>query len=267
MAIGNIADLEKSLKLGEGSLQAAIDNKDSVDIEIPVLVIRTPDEDEELTANMKKEFHTAGREIAIKEARNELGLDFQGKTMANLLNAHKDLVLKDSAVEPNEKIKGLQSDLDAVRNSFESQTADFDLFKNETKKAQSLNKINDQILGSMEGEFSLVKSDLLTLFNAKHSSQINEDGKLEFSQNGTVLKNDTTRSLLNVQEVVSAFTKDFAKNTQKPGGGGGGDDKGGGSQSSMEKFIKEMEGNNIAPGGSEFNEEMQKRINAGTLKL
>ena len=61
-------------------------------------------------------------------------------------------------------------------------------------------------------------------------------------------------------------TKDFAKNTQESCGGGGSDDKGG-SQSSMEKFTKEMEGNNINSGSSEFNEEMQKRMKAGTLKL
>lgn len=264
--IGNIADLEKSLKLDEGSLQKALDNEETVSIEIPTLVIRTPEEDELRTDNLKKEYHTAGLEIAIKNVRNDLNLEFTGKNMPNLLEAYKSQVLKDAAVEPNEKNKELQGDLEKVQSAFRVQTEEFDQFKTDAKAAQSKTLINDQIMGSMDGDYTLSKVDMLTLFNAKHSTQYNEDGNLEFSQNGNVMKNDTTRSLLSASEVVSAFANDFIKKTQGPSGAGGTDETGAGANS-MEKFTKEMIADGKAPGSEPYNIEMQKRMKEGTLKL
>lgn len=266
MAIGNLNDLEKSLKLDEGSLQKAFDNEDSVTIDIPELTIRTPEEDTLRTDNLKKEFHTAGREIAIKEARNELELDFQGKTMDNLLGAHKIKVLKEASIEPNEKNKTLQLDLDTVRETLKNTQSEYDVFKLDTQKQQGKSMINDMVSNAMQGEFTLGKQDLLTLFNAKHDINKNEEGAFEISIGGEVQKNTDTRSLLSIEEMVGTFTKDFIKTASAPSGAGGGDDTGT-QPNSMEKFTKEMVTNGVQPGSEPFNVEMQKRMKEGVLKL
>ena len=72
--IENLTDLEKSLKLEEGSLQKAIDNEENVKIELPSLIIRTTADDDLRTSNLENEARGGG-----KSAGREQGFDPAGR--------------------------------------------------------------------------------------------------------------------------------------------------------------------------------------------
>ena len=267
--IENITDLEKSLKLKEGTLKEAIENKESVKIELPSLVVRTAEEDEQYLTNLKNEYkteyHTAGREIAIKEARKELGLEFEGKTMNNLLEAYKNNILKEAKVEPSKKIEELTNDANALRANLTEMQKKFEQKEAEFKAEGSKREINTRLSANIKGELTLPTEDVLTLFNSKFSTELNDEGKVIIKKNGEVLKNKTTMNPLGIEDVMPDFLAPFAK---KASGGAGGEDEGGQvKKGSLEAFYKEMEKAGTAIGSEAFQKEMANRIKNKTLSL
>lgn len=264
MAIKNVGAIESAFKLEPGSLQKAIDNEEEVDVTIPELTIRTLEEDDTRTGNLKTQYHTAGMEIAIKTARDEMGLEFQGKTMANFADAVSKKALEGANIEPNKKIQELEADklkLQENITGLEGVISEKDtLFKKETQKRT----IDNLIEKNITGELSLPKSDVSTLFKSKYDVSLDETDKLVISKGGEVLKNKTTLSNLGIDEVMKDFLPNYTKKVQ---GGAAGGDETGGKAGSMEAFNKEMEaqGNNI--GSQPYNEELNKRIREKTLSV
>ncbi len=264
MAIENLNDLEKSLKLPEGTLKAAIDNTENVKIEIPALVIRTTEEENTLRTNLKTEFGNAAVEIAIKKAREEHKLEFNGKTMDNLLKAYETKALAEAKIEPVKKIQELESDLGTLRtnvSTLQGQLVEKDnQFKAEKQKYETDNLISSKITGDLV----LPKEDVALIFKSKHSVELDETGKRVIKRGDEVLKHPTTLSPLTIDEVMKDFLPAYLKG---PGGGAGGEDEpGAGSKTgSMAAFEKEMSKKEIYAGSSAFNQEMNKRIKEKTL--
>jgi len=269
MAIKNIEVLEKSLKLESGTLQKAIDNEETVDVELQELVVRTKEEDETNLTNirteLKDEFQTAGLEVAVKAARTEHNLEFEGKTVNNLLEAFKAKTLKDAEIEPNKRIEELETDIGKVRENLTASELKFTDLTADVAKGKSQTAINSAIMGSIKGDTTLSKSQMVTLFNDEHQTERNEDGVLVIKKNGEVLKNTTDRSLLTIDQVMTDFAKPFLK--QAAGGGGGGDETGNHKEGTLAAFKAEMKEKNVGPSSNEFQLEMQKRIKDKTLVM
>lgn len=264
MAIENLKELESSLKLKEGTLTAAIENEEAVKINIESLLIRTIEEDETRTANLKTEYHTAGREIAIKTAREDYGLDFQGKNMENLMSAIKTKVLAEANVEPSAKIKELTADNEALKLNITGLQTEVNDSKLLFAKQTTQRSIDNMIHGAIQGDLTISKDDAALLFKNKFGTELNEGGKLLISQNGEVMKNQTTLDPVGITDVMSNFLSTYTKKVE--GGAGGGDQTGGGKEGTMEAFNKEMVNAGITIGSEPYNQESSKRIMAGTLK-
>lgn len=265
MAIENLKDLEEKLKLPDGTLKAAIDNTENVKIAIPELLVFTKDEDATRVQNLKNEAKTAGVEIAIKEARTSLGLDFQGKTMENLLNAHKEKVVKEAGIAPDAKVTELTKDNGLLKENLNTLQGQFDTFKTSVGLEKQQNEINNHVLSKIPANITIDKGDMLTLFNSRFQTEKTVDGKIVFKKDGAVLKNTTTLDPLSAEEVLSTFVTPYLK---KPEGGAGGvDDPGNNKPGSLAAFEKEMKDKGVNSGSLEFNQEMAKRITNKTLVL
>lgn len=269
MSIKNLEVLEKTLKIEAGTLQKAIDNDESVDVEIQELIIRTKEEDEtnetNLRADLKDEFQAAGLGVAIKTARTEHNLEFEGKKdLNNLLTAFKTKVLKEAEVEPTKRITELETDLTTVRQNLTDSEQKFTDLTLSVEKGKSQAGINNSIMDAIKGETTISKPQILTLFNSDFSTSLNDDGKIEIKKNGEVLKNESDRSLKSIEDVMSEFSKPFAKKAE--GGRGGDDDPGNAKEGSVAAFTKEMKEKGHNPSSETFQREMQKRIKDGTLK-
>lgn len=270
MAIENIKELESSMKLEEGTIQKAIDSEESVKIELQEgLVIRTAEDDATFMNNkqaeFKTEFHTAGREIAIKEKARELGLELpKGKNMDSFTEAIVAKTLEDAKVEPNKRIEELEGDKKKLVGNLESLQGDFDAAKNKFNIESQQRQVDTTLLSNIKGDLTQPAEDLLILFKAKHSSKLSESGALEISKGGDVMKNPTTLAPLTPKEVMGEFLTQYIK---KPQGGAGGDDAtGAGAKGSMEAFQKEMTDSGVRIGSEKFVQEMQKRLANKTLK-
>lgn len=265
MGIVNLKELEGSLNLKEGTLQTAFESETEETIDISNLSIRTVEDDTTRTANLKTEYHTAGREIAIKTAREELGLDFQGKTMENLLGAFKTKTLSEANVEPSAKIKELTADNDALKLNITGLQTEVSDAKVLFAKQTTQRSIDNMIHGAIQGDLTISKDDAALLFKNKFGTELNEGGKLLISQNGEVMKNQTTLDPVGITDVMSNFLSTYTKKIE--GGAGGGNATGGGKEGTMEAFNKEQVALGVTIGSQIYNEEMSKRLGAGTLKV
>ncbi len=271
MPIENMTQIETSLGLAEGTLQEAIASADATKIEIPTgkfidtekHVIKTTEDQEVFIKNIRDEANNAGREMLIKETRNNLGYEFDGKTMDNLLKAHADKILKDAGTEPDAKIQEQAVDITKLQGvNADLQETINGLNLASTQKDSKLKNESD-ILSSIEGELILPKMDIMTLFLTRYEVGM-EDGKQVLKQGGAVLKNDL-REPLTIQDIMPKFLEPYIKPVE--GGAGGGDSTGGGKEGTLEAFVKEMETAGKPQGSEEFNLEMSKRVTDKTLSI
>jgi len=272
MSIENMTQIESILGLAEGTLQEAIASDDAKTIEIPqgkfidteTHVIRTKEDHETFLTNTRDEAKVAGVEIAVKEMRNELGYTFEGKTLENLMKAHSEKVLADAGAEPDAKIKELSTDLEKLKGINSEWESKYNSLVSESTAKDNQRRIDGNILESIQGDLTLTKSQLMTLFKSEYQV-VEEDGKQLIKKGGETLKNDSNLEPLSLSDVMPKFLEPFVK--QVEGGSGGGDSSGSGKEGTLEAFNKEMDKAGKPQGSEDYNMEMKKRISDKTLAI
>jgi hypothetical protein len=267
MAIENINEIEKSLGLEEGKLSEMITSEDAHTVDLTGRVFLSEEDLSTRISNERKEAGKASVEIAVKKARNELGLEFEGKTMSNLMGAYKDNIESGFNSDSSEREKKLKSDLEAVQNNFTNLQADFEGFKTQVSHKETQRQLDNKILSSMPNDLSIPKEDALLLFKSKHKLETLEGGEMQISDlSGNVFQDDQTKSNLGISDVLSGFVEPYkVSEKQTPKGRGEGNKHKQYSAGSLEAFDKEMTDAGIS--GVKYNEEMSRRITNGTLKI
>ncbi|WP_296683254.1 hypothetical protein [Flavobacterium sp.] len=264
MAVENLNEIETSLGLEPGKLSEMIASEDSHTIDLSERIILPKETYEERISNLKKEAATAAIEIAVKEQRNALGLEFQGKTIENLVNAIKTKVESESKIEPEEKFKSLKADFEKLQGNLVEKENEFTIFKINIEKQNSLNEIKNEFTKHIPENTLVSKSTIFVEAKEKGFSFEKEDGKVIIKDSmGNVIKNESTLSPVSVKEWVSEFITPYLP--AQTGGSGRKDEPSSGKTGSLEAFLKEAEKQGW--NTSQQNEEMAKRIQAGTLKL
>lgn len=216
--------------------------------------------DSAIKSKAKAEGGTAAVEIAIKNARNELGLEFEGKTMANLIKAHEAKIKADAKIEPDKRVQELTTANEALR----SQITAFDAEKEEMKgrlEGQKLNFEFSKVVGNGLADVTLKDG-----WTPKYVSQIfSAEYEPAFEDNSIVLKRkDTGEKVLNAktqlpekpENILKSFVmeKGLAGEARKGRGlknqVGNGGAKFGGIEN-LEDFNAYCEEHNINPEGSE----------------
>jgi len=263
MALENIAEIETTLGIESGKLIEMINSEEAFKVDLSEKVFLDKTAYEERIANIKKESATVAIETAVKEQRNNLGLDFQGKTIENLVSAIKAKTESENKIEPDEKYKNLKTDFDGLVSKLNEKDAEFNLFKTQIEKTNTLNEIKSEFTKYIPDNVLVSKSTIFTEAKEKGFSFEKEDGKIVIKDtNGNILKDDNY-SPLAVKDWVTNFSTPYLAKVE--GGAGKGDDTGDGKAGSFEAFMKESERNSW--NASKQNEEMAKRISNGTLKI
>jgi hypothetical protein len=263
MALENIAEIETTLGIESGKLIEMINSEEAFKVDLSEKVFLDKTAYEERIANIKKESATVAIESAVKEQRNNLGLDFQGKTIDNLVSAIKAKSESESKIEPEEKYRTLKSDFDGLVSKLNEKDAEFNSFKTKIEQTNTLNEIKNEFTKYIPDNVLVSKSTIFTEAKEKGFSFEKEDGKVVVKDsNGNILK-DANYSPITVKDWVSNFSTPYLAKVE--GGAGKGDDTGEGKAGSFEAFMKESERNNW--DASKQNQEMAKRISNGTLKI
>lgn len=275
MAIENIQEIEKILRLKEGSLVEAITKEESVKIEIPTLEVFTPDEIKTRDSRTYGAGKDAEREMTIRDKAKELNLTVEKLTIDSLLEAHKELVKKELGASDNElqktliekdnKIKSLLT----VNSEYEAKLKDTESNYINKLNQIEINEKNINTLNSILGKnpaakLNINKEDAVVLFNNIYSVKKTTEG-LEVFKGEIRLENDKTFNPIPLDEVWDSFLKE--KNLIKVEGGSGDGNEGRSNKRTMDAFIKEMESKGINPNSEKFSNELNKRVSNKEIDL
>jgi len=191
-------------------------------------------------------------------------LDFQGKTLENLVSAIKAKTEADSKIEPEEKFKALKSDFEKLQANLAEKDNEFTAFKTNIEKQNTLNEIKNDFTKHIPDNTLVSKSTIFTEAKEKGFSFEREEGKTIIKDaSGNVLKDEKTLSPIDIATWVTNFATPYLGKVE--GGSGKGDDKSPPSAGSFEAFEKMAEKNGW--NDTQKNVEMARMMREGTLKL
>ena len=262
--------LETVLGMEGGALEAAITSDEVAEITIPKGSIVDTETHTVFTSKellrrddkLKETHEKAGKEILIKEYKRDNNLEFDGKTIEHLRAFDKENILKEAGKEPDEKIQALElknSKLVTMNEEWEDKHNNLVI---SNSLAEAKRGTDNDILGFMTGDYSVNKTDLLTIFNSKHDISMDGDSRA-IKRGGELLQDDKTLSNLSLESVVGDFVKGYAKTPE--GGTGAGDSSGGNKGGSLGAFKKQQEEAGNAYGSEAYMQNEAKAISNGTL--
>lgn len=256
-ALAKIAEL---VKVPVADLEAAIKNEQEVDVAIPEgLTVFEGDELTTLKTNEYSKGKTAGEELAVKEVKTKMGLEFTGKKVEGLVEAATKKALEEAKLTPDKKVAELTEKLNTVTaTATELQTK---LAEKEKEVGQV--KLSTELLKNVPAGTTLEAEDVLTLMKSKGYEFEMKDGALVAVKDGKVLE-DKLAKPLGVKDVITEFAKERKliadEGAGDPPGGRGGNGSGAGATkwtklSEVKKYFEEQ-GKSV--NGQEFNDAIMK---------
>ena len=253
--------IEKALGIEEGKFTEQIST-----IDLSGFVIEPKSIYEERVANLKANSATMAKEVAIKEIKKALGLEFEGKNETLLIDALKskfETIKSEVIKDPEQRFTALKADFDKLQGNLLAKETEFETFKTNITKQNELNEIKNDFTKYIPENVLVSKSTIFTEAKEKGFSFEREDGKTVIKQNGEILKDEKTLSPIGLDNWVKTFATPYLKTVE--GGSGRKDDVPPAKAGSFEAFEKEAEKNGW--DATKINTEMAIRIKAGTLSL
>lgn len=268
----------KLIEVADEEITKAIDEKkEQIDVTAD-LVLRTKEEDTTFQENLKKETIKIGAEIGRKEVIKGLGIEKEGvhksdetaiATLKDWAEVFASQKLEAAKIEPNKKVDELTKDLNTLKATIQEKETAYNGVLNEFNNYKKSNKINSDLSGAIPDNVILPKEDMMTIIGMKVKLDVDDNNRtIGIGADGQPLKNQTTLEPLPIKDVVNNF---FSENPQylkgSSGGAGGSDSLDKSGVQSIDQFIAEQTQLGIKPNSEQFNNVMQERIKAGTLKI
>jgi hypothetical protein len=267
MALENLGEIEKAFGIEEGKLSEMISSEEKHTIDLTALIIEPKSIYEERIGNIKANSSMMAKEVAIKKIKNTLGLEFEGKTEESLIQSLTDKfeTIKNEVVkDPEKRYTDLKSDFDKLQTNLSAKENEFITFKSNIENQNQLNEIKNDFTKHIPENVVVSKSTIFTEAKEKGFSFEREEGKTVVkNSNGEVLKDEQTLSPISIDTWVKSFITPYLKPIE--GGSGKGDNTPPSKAGSFESFEKEAEKQGW--NSTQMNQEMSKRIQAGTLTL
>lgn len=259
-----IEKIAKSLRLKVEDLTSALTSADEQSLELAELSVFTA---EELTArdtNTKKtsygEGKIAGIEIAVKEQKEKLGIDVEGKDLGTFISAVQKKTLDDAKINPDAKAIELQKRIDALQINLQTEQDEKKTIQNNLLQV----KREGQILGLFPEKTIdvLTKNEMLTSLNSVFEF-VEEEGKLVVKKGGEIVKDPKTQNPLEPKEVINSYFKERKWVDESEGGqgrqgrGSGGDGGKGGVFSKMSELTEKFQSEGKSLNGLEFSDAVQ----------
>lgn len=273
--IKNLKDLEKVTGIDAEALRSAIESTEEVTLEIKTPQTEfNPDsfkDDERFNSwkdNYKAENFIMGRETMIKEARNELNLDFEGKKLENLLGAYKSKVMAEAKIEPEKRVTELESDINKLRDQLNEKEQKYNGLSEELVNTKFQYTLQDKLtntLSSIGTETVIPQKDIMSLYKANRKIHQGENQMAYIVDPITnePLK-DELRSPVKIEDDFKTFAMNYIK---KPEGGRGISNEPESKKGSLEAFDKRMQSEGISVSSMEYNKKMQEAISSGEIDI
>lgn len=255
-----LAKLATLAKLSTADLKAAITSTDEVDIVIPEgLTTFTEAEVTTLKNNEYKNGKEKGTEMLVKETKEKLGLDFQGRTLDGLLDAHAKKVLADAKIEPAKKVAELEEQLNTVKTTAQNLQKQLAAKDKEIEGVKIHGELAKYVPAPGENGPAIGADDVIALMKASGYGFELKDGKMVATKDGKVVQNNLSEPLAPA-DVVTGFLKEkkLITEPQQPAGRGAG---GSGKGVKLTK-LSELTDQFKAQGKNTLGEEFGKAVEA-----
>lgn len=234
------------------------------------LIIRSAEEETSFIENHKKDARKEGIEIAVKKARETFGLEFQGKTVENLLEHYKSKVLADAQIEPTEQLKKVNATLAEKEAALNRALERASGLESEFKSFKQQSDIDRDIDALLPEGIILPKDDMKALLKMKIKFDKDENGRtVVLDAAGNIVKSSTTADAVPVKDILDSFFRDNPSYMKGVNGGNGGKDStlGGGAKITVEEFTKQMAEKGVAFNSEPYTAELTKLVEANLIEL
>jgi hypothetical protein len=248
-------------KIKPEDLLAAIKAEAETDITIDdKLTVFSEDEVTTLKDNEYKRGKTVGVEMAVKDTKEKLGLEFQGKTVEGLVEAANKKAIADAKVNPDQKVVELTEKITTLQKTVGDQEKQLQAKEAEVTGVKVKGELYKHIPQAGENDPAVGADDVIQLMMASGYEFKFEEGKLIPYKDGKQLQ-DKTANALPADSVVKDFVKEKKLRSEGPGvpgGRGGQDNKPPTAFSKLSDVKKSFEAQNKSVLGQEFSEAVQK---------
>lgn len=258
----------REFELTEDQITKAKETNEPIKIEQD-LVIRAKDEEETFLTNVRAEARRAGVEVSVKEFKEKLGLSFEGKSIDKLVDAVQKKTIEDAKIEPEQKVKELQKDIEILKGSLTQVTTEKDSILNEFKGFKTESIINNTIASLIPEKTAIPKDDMILLIKNKMKFEVDETNKIVVKDiaTGDVMKNPTTLDPLAPKDVLSSFFNQNPTYLQGARGGAGGDDSmPPGTKMTMEAFLEKKKAEGLSHADPKVIAEAEQLMKDGLLE-
>lgn len=253
-----LADRLKGIKVGDKDLtidllKEVLSKEDEVELTIEKVNVLNNDQLEEIKNNVREEQKTlsygegktAGQEMTIKDLKKMWGIEKDGKSPESLFKYVNDKVATEAKVPVDEKVKELNSSLDSLRKTYES---DKENYENKLKQKEGeLNsyKITTELIQHTPQDIKGISpKQAATLFKTDHLLEYDDTGGIVVKKEGKVLK-DAMEKPFALKDVYTDYLK--SNNWLGGDGRGGGNEPGshGSKFKTKNDLYKHMDENKI----------------------
>lgn len=255
-----IGEICKILGLKQADFATAIKDEKEVDVEIPQgLTVLSESELKKVKDNEYQKGRVDGVEIEVKDFKQKLGLDFTGKTIENLLNAHKNSVLSEAKIEPEKKVVELQEKVTTLQNTVKEYEGKLSAKEKEVEGVY----ISNNLLSVMPENTILPKEKIIALMKSDGYDFQKKDGKIVAVKDGKVVE-DKLSNPMELKDITTKYATDnsLLKVEKAPKGRGGDDEKGNNSFSKLSEIKAKFKEEGKSEYGDEFRNAVQEAVKA-----
>lgn len=256
-SITRIAELAK---VKPEDLKAAIADEKEVDVAIEEkLTVLTEPEITVLKNNEYKNGKEKGVEMAVKDTKEKLGLEFQGKTIDGLVEAAQKKALADAKIEPEKKVQELEGKIKTLQTNLTEAEQKLTEKDSEVQKVKIHGELYKHIPEPGENGPALSRDEVIRLMEANGYEFKNENGKVVPYKNGEA-QVDKLANPVAVKDIVSGFLKEKKLVTEdhNPKGRGGSGSGNPTKYTKLSELKEKFTGEGKSLNGQEFMDAVTK---------
>ena len=265
MAIENISEIEKVFGIEEGKFSEMMTSDDNHKIDLSSMLIEPKSIYDERVKNIKADASQMAKEIAIKKIRTTLGLEFEGKTEENLieaLNTRFETIKGEVVKDPEQRYTALKTDFDKLQVNLQSEITKRTELETNYATKEKKETIKNDIFKYIPNETIVSKGTIILEANEKGFTFDSVDGMTVVKNNsGEIVKDEQTLSPISLEVWMKSFATPYLKPIE--GGSGRKDDVPPAKAGSYEAFMKESEKQGW--NDQQRADEMSKRLSNKTL--
>ena len=190
-------------------------------------------------------------EMEIKAQRDKYGLEFEGKTIENLLQSFAEKQVAAAKIEPNKKVSEALESVKNIQKTYETDMAARDKIIAEKDRILNDFKTNGELRNHIpEGLIGIDRNDFLTIAKTKAEFGYDDEGNFVVMENGKV-KRDKVEKPISPKTWLTdlAIEKKWTSSNGRGGNNQNGDPDTG--FKTMNDLFKHMDKNKINPQGPE----------------